>query len=114
MLRLFIHYFKLISILGISAFFHDSSVSLIRDGKIYRPIINLIRIKEPITMLDDNEKYISLKVSSGLSIFKLVNYTTNNLHISGQEGMIGIPGTIGGAIITNASSYALMLHHQQW
>ena len=81
------------------------SNTLIRDGKIYTPIINLKRIKEPITMLDDNEKYISLKVSSGLSIFKLVNYTTNNLHISGQEGMIGIPGTIGGAMLTNASSY---------
>lgn len=81
------------------------SNTLIRDGQIYTPIINLKNIKEPIVKLDDNENYISLKVSSGLSIFKLVSYISNNLHISGLEGMIGIPGTIGGAMLTNASSY---------
>ena len=81
------------------------SNTLIRDGQIYTPIINLKNIKEPIVKLDDNENYILLKVSSGLSIFKLVSYISNNLHISGLEGMIGIPGTIGGAMLTNASSY---------
>ena len=81
------------------------SNTLIRDGEIYTPIVNLKNIKEPISKLDDHKDYILLKVSSGLSIFKLVSYTTNNLHISGLEGMIGIPGTIGGAMLTNASSY---------
>jgi UDP-N-acetylmuramate dehydrogenase len=81
------------------------SNTLIRDGQIYTPIINLKNIKEPIVKLDDNENYILLKVSSGLSIFKLVSYISNNLHISGLEGMIGIPETIGGAMLTNASSY---------
>ena len=81
------------------------SNTLIRDGQIYTPIINLKNIKEPIVKLDDNENYILLKVSSGLSIFKFVSYISNNLHISGLEGMIGIPGTIGGAMLTNASSY---------
>ena len=32
-------------------------------------------------------------------------YVVNNFKISGLEGMIGIPGTIGGAMLTNASSY---------
>tara|TARA_B100000242_G_scaffold292078_1_gene266700 strand:- start:551 stop:1606 length:1056 start_codon:yes stop_codon:yes gene_type:complete len=81
------------------------SNTIIRDGKIYTPIINLKNIKETIVKLEDNKDYILLKVSSGLSIYKLVSYTTNNLHISGLEGMIGIPGTIGGAMLTNASSY---------
>ena len=68
------------------------SNTLIRDGQIYTPIINLKNIKEPLVKLDDNENYVLLKVSSGLSIFKFVSYISNNLHISGLEGMIGIPG----------------------
>ncbi len=81
------------------------SNTLIRDGEIYTPIINLKRIKDPIIKLEDNSEYILLKVSSGLSIFKFISHIISNFKISGLEGMIGIPGTIGGAMITNASSY---------
>ena len=33
-------------------------------------------------------------------------FLQNHFSLSGQEGLIGIPGTIGGAIYTNASSYS--------
>ena len=79
---------------------------LIRDGEIFSPIINLKKINNQIVELNnDNSEIISIKVSSGLTIFKLVMYVVNNFKISGLEGMIGIPGTIGGAMLTNASSY---------
>ncbi len=82
------------------------SNTLIRDGEIYSPIINLRKIVNPIIQLNnDDSEMISVQVSSGLTIFKFVMYVVNNLKISGLEGMIGIPGTIGGAMITNASSY---------
>ena len=82
------------------------SNTLIRDGDIYSPIINLRKIVDPIIELNnDDQGMISVKVSSGLNNFKFVMYVVNNLKISGLEGMIGIPGTIGGAMITNASSY---------
>ena len=46
-----------------------------------------------------------LYITGGVSIFKYVNLVQEKFNISGQEGLVGIPGTIGAAVITNASSY---------
>ena len=79
--------------------------TLFRDGLIKTPLINLKKIKNPIKLENENLNHFSIKVSSGLTIFKYVTYLQKNFNFSGQEGLIGIPGTIGGAIFTNASSY---------
>ena len=41
----------------------------------------------------------------GISIFKFVSFISQKLKISGLEGLVGIPGTLGGGIYMNASSY---------
>ena len=82
------------------------SNTLFRDGLIKTPLINLKNFKIPIIKKNNtNENNFSFKVSSGLSLFKFVTFLHNSCNLTGQEGLIGIPGTIGGAIYTNASSY---------
>ena len=82
------------------------SNTIFRDGLIETPLINLKNINDPILELkNENKENLYFKVSSGLSLFKYVNFIQNLYKITGQEGLIGIPGTVGGAIYTNASSY---------
>lgn len=83
------------------------SNTLFRDGLIKTPLINLKNIKDAIIQINNDDKEnLNFKASSGLTLFKYVNFLQNNFLLSGQEGLIGIPGTIGGAIYTNASSYS--------
>ena len=53
---------------------------------------------------DFNGDNILLELESGLSITKLSNEMKRN-SITGFEGLVGIPGTIGGGVTMNASSY---------
>jgi UDP-N-acetylmuramate dehydrogenase len=77
---------------------------LFRDGEIKTPFISL---KKNRNNFNDEiiNNYLYLNVTAGVSIFKYVNFIQEKFNISGQEGLIGIPGTIGAAVITNASSY---------
>lgn len=77
---------------------------LFRDGIIKTPIINLKKFKD-INCDVSNKEVIKINASSGISIFKFVNFVSRNLKISGIEGLVGIPGSLGGAIYMNASSY---------
>tara|TARA_Y100000389_G_scaffold200243_1_gene240243 strand:+ start:3204 stop:4256 length:1053 start_codon:yes stop_codon:yes gene_type:complete len=80
------------------------SNTLFRDGQILTPFINLKNIKQEFTY-KKTDTNIELNVNAGTSIYKYVSKIQNNFNFSGQEGLIGIPGTVGAAIITNASSY---------
>ena len=78
------------------------SNTILRDGVIETPIINLsnfnkIHKKENISGLD----YF---VESGVSIPRFSNWVSKN-NYTGAEGLLGIPGSIGGGIYMNASSY---------
>lgn len=77
---------------------------LFRDGEIETPFISLKKIKNNFNYKIINN-YLHLNVTGGVSIFKYVNLIQEKFNISGQEGLVGIPGTIGAAVITNASSY---------
>ena len=77
---------------------------IFRDGKIRTPIINL-KYYDQIKIIETVEDSINIEVGSGISIFKFVNFVSNNLKISCLEGLVGIPGSLGGAIYMNASSY---------
>tara|TARA_B100001057_G_scaffold458674_1_gene508147 strand:+ start:5317 stop:6369 length:1053 start_codon:yes stop_codon:yes gene_type:complete len=77
---------------------------IFRDGTIKTPIINIKKYDE-INVEESKEDTIRINVYCGVSIFKFVNFVSRNLKISGVEGLVGIPGSLGGAIYMNASSY---------
>ena len=113
--RIFIQPNDLSKLLNLIKFFNEDKIdflpvgnltnSLFREGEIVTPFINLKNINDNISLVNETDSNITLKVGAGVSIFKYVNYLQNQFRISGQEGLIGIPGTVGAAIITNASSY---------
>lgn len=96
-----LHYLKKISL----NFYVVGNLSnvIFRDGIIRTPIINIKNIHYIETQEEKNS--VLIKTGCGVSIFKFVNYICNKLNITGLEGLIGIPGSIGGAIVMNASSY---------
>ena len=69
-LHLFIHYFNLTFILGISAFYHDSAASIIKDGKIIAAVQEerFTRIKHdssfPTNSIKFVLKYCNIKLSN--------------------------------------------------
>jgi UDP-N-acetylmuramate dehydrogenase len=75
---------------------------IIRDGNIFTPIINLHNLS------DINENKINdellLKVNAGTSMSKFSKFVTNK-GFTGCEGLVGIPGSVGGGIVMNAGSY---------
>ena len=76
---------------------------IFRDGNIETPII-CIKNYNSITVNDEPRKF-KVSVCCGISIFKFVNFISHKLKISGLEGLVGIPGSLGGGIYMNASSY---------
>lgn len=76
---------------------------IVRDGLIKTPIINLNNYNK-IEILREEDEEILIKVNSGVSINKLVKFLTEK-KIYNLDGSIGIPGTVGGAIFMNASSF---------
>ncbi len=75
------------------------SNTLIRDGDIYTPIINLQKIQN-IDQISSN----IYSVGAGTSISRFANYFTKR-GFSGVQGLVGIPGSVGGGVFMNASSY---------
>lgn len=76
---------------------------IFRDGKIVTPIINIKNYNDLI-LEEDSDKFI-VNACCGISIFKFVTYVSQKLKISALEGLVGIPGSLGGGIYMNASSY---------
>jgi len=75
---------------------------IIRDGSIYTPIINLSKLNN----IDDSisNGSLKLKIGCGVSIPKFAKFVINKGY-SGTEGLLGIPGSLGGGIYMNSSSY---------
>jgi len=75
---------------------------IIRDGEIFTPIINLYRLSSIYE--EQIEDGLNLKVNAGAAITKFSKYVTKK-GITGCEGLVGIPGSVGGGIVMNCSSY---------
>ena len=80
----------------------NQSNTIIRDGYIFTPIINLKNIDN--LRIFDEKNGIKVVVGSGVSIPRF-SKTLSKKGYTGTEGLLGIPGSIGGGICMNASSY---------
>ena len=78
------------------------SNTIIRDGIIHTPIINLNELSK--IHEEKIENGYKLKVSAGTSLPKFAKYMTKN-GVTGCEGLVGIPGKVGGGVVMNCSSY---------
>lgn len=78
------------------------SNTIVRDGVILTPIINLSKLDSIEKKNYKNSLYV--KVDAGVSIPRFANFIMKQSY-SGTEALIGIPGSIGGGIFMNASCY---------
>jgi len=78
------------------------SNTIVRDGIIFTPIINLNKFDFIEEIENENNLYV--KVGAGMSIPRFANFIMKKSY-SGTEGLLGIPGSIGGGIFMNASCY---------
>jgi UDP-N-acetylmuramate dehydrogenase len=76
---------------------------LVKDGGIEGGIISFRSFKR-IEVLNEDNKYVNLFVESGTPLQQLVNFSKDNGY-SGIEGLIGIPGSVGGAVCGNAGAF---------
>jgi UDP-N-acetylmuramate dehydrogenase len=75
---------------------------IIRDGNIFTPIINLQNLSNIKENKINNE--LILTVNAGTSMTKFSKFVSNK-GFTGSEGLVGIPGSVGGGIVMNAGSY---------
>ena len=78
------------------------SNTIIRDGVIKTPIINLRKMNK--IEIKQNTLGLEFFADAGVPIPRLANWIANN-SFKGSEGLVGIPGSLGGGIYMNASSY---------
>jgi len=80
----------------------NQSNTIIRDGNIFTPIINLKNFDN--FNFFDEKNGLKIDVGSGISIPRFSNSLSKKGY-TGAEGLLGIPGSIGGGVCMNASSY---------
>ena len=82
--------------------FGNQSNLIVRDGVIITPIINLNKMNK--ISFEEDEKGVNITCDSGVSIPR---FSKNIIKrgFTGTEGLVGIPGSIGGGVCMNASSY---------
>lgn len=76
---------------------------LVRDAGIEGVVIKLKAFNR-IEIIDETDDHVELFVESGVLLQKLVNFCREKGY-AGMEGLIGIPGMVGGAVCGNAGSY---------
>ncbi len=81
----------------------NGSNLLIRDGGIHGLVLSLKKLNGEIELKACSRKTFMVTSPAGISMPKLVRYTIN-LSLQGIETLIGIPGTLGGALKMNAGA----------
>jgi UDP-N-acetylmuramate dehydrogenase len=77
---------------------------LVRDGGIDGVVVSLRDFRR-IEVIRDEKDNVMLFVEAGLPLQKLVSFAKENGY-SGIEGLIGIPGSLGGAVSGNAGAFS--------
>lgn len=89
---------------GGSPFFigHGSNL-LARDGELPMTLISLHHAEE-VTICGEEQDRILVRASAGTPLKKVLGFCLKQ-GLSGLEGLVGIPGTVGGAVMMNAGSF---------
>lgn len=82
--------------------FGNQSNIIVRDGIINTPILNLRHLNK--LSFEETKEGFEIFCESGVSIPRFAKAFIKR-GLSGTEGLLGIPGSIGGGICMNASSY---------
>ena len=86
---------------NIKTFFMGSGSNLLVNDKGYNGvIISLKKTFKSLEILDDG----TINVESGVILSKMVNQATKK-GLKGLESLVGVPGTVGGALYMNAGAY---------
>lgn len=80
----------------------NQSNTIIRDGVVLTPIINLNKMNK--LTITETENGVSVLCEGGVSIPRFSKNVIKK-GFTGTEGLLGIPGSVGGGICMNASSY---------
>jgi UDP-N-acetylmuramate dehydrogenase len=84
-------------------FLGGGSNLLVRDGELPWVVTQLAR-SEPEVVLDGN----FAQVDAAADLGRTVTFCAKN-DLGGMEGLIGVPGTIGGALRMNAGAYGMQI-----
>src|SRR5258707_9919120 len=84
-------------------FLGGGSNLLVGDGELPWVVLQLVR-PEPDVVLDGNPAH----VDGGADLGRMVHFCAKN-DLGGMEGLIGVPGTVGGALRMNAGAYGMQI-----
>jgi UDP-N-acetylmuramate dehydrogenase len=76
---------------------------LVGDGELPWVVLQLVR-PEPDVVLDGN----FAQVDAAADLGRMVTFCAKN-DLGGMEGLIGVPGTVGGALRMNAGAYGMQI-----
>jgi UDP-N-acetylmuramate dehydrogenase len=84
-------------------FLGGGSNLLVGDGELPWVVVQLAR-PEPDVVLEGNLAHVDAAADLG----RMVTYCAKN-DLGGMEGLIGVPGTVGGALRMNAGAYGMQI-----
>jgi len=84
-------------------FLGGGSNLLVRDGELPWVVLQLAR-PEPDVVLEGNTVHVDAATDLG----RTVTFCAKN-DLGGMEGLIGVPGTVGGALRMNAGAYGMQI-----
>src|SRR5262250_2476612 len=84
-------------------FLGGGSNLLVGDGELPWVVLQLVR-PEPDVVLDGNFAHVDAAADLG----RMVTFCAKN-DLGGMEGLIGVPGTVGGALRMNAGAYGTQI-----
>jgi UDP-N-acetylmuramate dehydrogenase len=84
-------------------FLGGGSNLLVADGELEWVVLQLAR-PEPDVILEGNFAHVDAAADLG----RMVTYCAKN-DLGGMEGLIGVPGTVGGALRMNAGAYGMQI-----
>ncbi|MDR1776220.1 MAG: UDP-N-acetylmuramate dehydrogenase [Desulfovibrio sp.] len=76
---------------------------LARDGRLPFVLVRLNRAHSPLTVAEEDDR-ARVRVGAGAPMSRLLRFCLKN-GLSGLEGLVGIPGSVGGCIAMNAGSF---------